>query len=128
MQYWEYEIIKALDDLMWCDDAPDDDDGLELEFSINFQWIAWFLANKMTRIIDYGRLFEEKLKIISIQLENDDYDPPLNVKKDISAILQIAAVKAMALARDVETRYNIPFNINYYDRIAIIDDIFYKRG
>ena len=57
MQYWEYEIIKALDDLMWCDY------GLELEFSINFQWIAWFLANEMTKIIDYGRLFEENLKL-----------------------------------------------------------------
>ena len=75
MQHWEYEIIKAIDELMWCvddddmDDYPDDD--LELEF-INFQWIAWFLANKMTIIIDYGRLFEEKLKFISKLLENDD--------------------------------------------------------
>ena len=91
---------------MWCvnDDDMDDDD-LELEFRINFQWIAWFLANKMTIIIDYGRLFEETLKFISKLLENDDYNPPLNIKKDISAILQIAAVQAIAKARDVETRF-----------------------
>ena len=98
---------------MWCV-YDDDDDDLELEFSINFQWIACFLANEMTKIVDYGRLFE-------------DYNPSLNIKRDISAILQIAVVKAIAKARDVETRYSIPFNLNYYDRIRIIDDIFYKR-
>ena len=44
MQHWEYEIIKALDELMWCVDDDDDypDDDLDLEFRINFQWIAWF--------------------------------------------------------------------------------------
>ena len=76
MQHWEYEIIKALGDLLWCVDEDDmDDDDLEVEFRINFQRIAWFLANKMTRIIVYGRLFEETLKIISKLLENDDYNP-----------------------------------------------------
>ena len=46
----------------------------------------------------------------------------------IIAMLQIAVVKAIAKAGDVETRYNIPFfNVNYNDRIRIIDDIFHKR-
>ena len=84
MQHWEYEIIKALDDLMWCENlytccingcqgVIDYDEDDFPDFS-NFQWVAWFLANEMTRVVDYGYIFETTLKNVSNALEDDDYD------------------------------------------------------
>ena len=81
MKNWEYVLLNSLDDLLWCeglyayyDDGIKkiyDDDDDEPDF-INFQWVASFLANEMTRVVDYGYIFEIILKKASKRL--DEYD------------------------------------------------------
>ena len=51
----------------WYDD---DDDEPDFE-QINFQWVASFLANELTRVVDYGYIFEIILKKTSKRLDGN---------------------------------------------------------
>ena len=132
MENWEYVI----DDLFWCENLYtyyiagvkmicDDDE--EPDFP-NFQWVAWFLANEMSRVVDYGYVFETALKNISKRLNDDiDYNPSIERQKSIGRILKKTTIKALEKAEEVAEKYNIPFNIDYHERKRLINDKFYKR-
>ena len=136
MKSWEYVLVNSLDDLVWCeglyayyDDGikkiyNDDDD--EPDFP-NFQWVASFLANEMTRVVDYGYIFEIILKKASKRLDEYDCIPPIEKQKHIGRILKKATIKALEKAEEVAKKYNIPSDIDYHERERIINDKFYKR-
>ena len=146
MKNWEYVLLNSLDDLRWCeglyayyDDGikkmyDDDDDEPDFpnfqwvaEFP-NFQWVASFLANEMTRVVDYGYLFEIILKKASKRLDDNDYIPPIEKQKYIGRILKKATIKALEKAEEVAKKYNIPSDIgDYHERERLINDKFYKR-
>ena len=136
MKNWEYVLVNSLDDLFWCEGLYayyDDgikkiynDDDEEPDFP-NFQWVAWFLANEMTRVVDYGYVLEIILKKASKRLDNNDYIPPIEKQKYIGRILKKATIKALEKAEEVAKKYNIPSDIDYYERERLINDKFYKR-
>ena len=136
MKNWEYVLVNSLDDLFWCEGLYayyDDgikklynDDDEEPDFP-NFQWVAWFLANEMTRVVDYGYVLEIILKKASKRLDDNDYIPPIEKQKYIGRILKKATIKALEKAEEVAKKYNIPSDIDYYERERLINDKFYKR-
>ena len=136
MKNWEYVLVNSLDDLFWCEGLYayyDDgikkiynDDDEEPDFP-NFQWVAWFLANEITRVVDYGYLLEIILKKASKRLDDNDYMPPIEKQKYIGRILKKATIKALEKAEEVAKKYNIPSDIDYYERERLINDKFYKR-
>ena len=108
-----------------CQSVIDYDEDDFPDFS-NFQWVAWFLANEMTRVVDYGYIFETTLKNVSNALEID-YNPSLDRQRSIGIILKKATIKAIFKAIEVAVKYNIPFDIDYYERKHLINKILYKR-
>ena len=137
MKNCEYVLLNSLGDLLWCeglyayyDDGIKkiyDDDDDEPDF-INFQWVASFLANEMTRIVDYGYIFEIILKKTSKRLDAYDCIPSIEKQKRIGRILKKATIKALEKAEEVAKKYNIPSGIgDYHERERLINDKFYKR-
>ena len=137
MKNCEYVLLNSLGDLLWCeglyayyDDGIKkiyDDDDDEPDF-INFQWVASFLANEMTRVVDYGYIFEIILKKASKRLDDNDYIPPIEKQKYIGRILKKATIKALEKAEELAKKYNIPSDISdYHERERLINDKFYKR-
>ena len=137
MKNCEYVLLNSLGDLLWCeglyayyDDGIKkiyDDDDDEPDF-INFQWVASFLANEMTRVVDYGYIFEIILKKASKRLDEYDCIPPIEKQKRIGRILKKATIKALEKAEEVAKKYNIPSDIgDYHERERLINDKFYKR-